>query len=47
MPFTAQDLSDILMYISKMVQKSTAVPWTQNKSLHTYLLCQLTVAWGR
>jgi hypothetical protein len=42
-----QDLSDILMYISKMVQKSTAVKWTQNKSLHTFLLMQLTVAWGR
>jgi len=42
-----QDLSDILMYISKMVQKSTAVKWTQNKALHTFLLMQLTVAWGR
>jgi len=40
-----QDLSDILMYLSKMIQKASAVPWTQNKTLHAYLLYQLTIAW--
>mmetsp|Transcript_2421 Transcript_2421/g.4888 ORF Transcript_2421/g.4888 Transcript_2421/m.4888 type:complete len:308 (+) Transcript_2421:37-960(+) len=40
-----QDLSDILMYISKMFQKSVKVPWTQNQSFRTYLLVQLTTAW--
>jgi len=41
----AQDLSDIIIYVSKIINQCVAVPFCQRWSLHTFLLTCITVSW--
>mmetsp|Transcript_6406 Transcript_6406/g.22906 ORF Transcript_6406/g.22906 Transcript_6406/m.22906 type:complete len:300 (-) Transcript_6406:128-1027(-) len=40
-----QDISDIFLYFSKMIQKSARIPALQNTYLHGFLIWQLLVVW--
>ena len=41
-----QDLSDIIVYLSKIIYQCVAVPFLQQKWVHTLLLLAITGSWG-
>lgn len=40
----AQDISDIVVYISKIIHQCVAVPFLQLRALHTFLLTCIVVS---